>query len=53
MTSALLLLSVILEFLFFSDLLGGAVFIFGVSKRLVLVALFAWAYFVSLKTQGG
>ena len=51
-TSVFLLLSVITEFLFFSNMLGGAVFIFGVTKRLVLSVLFASAYFYSLKPGG-
>jgi len=51
-TSAFLLLSIILEFMFFSNLLGGALFIFGVTKRLILIVLFTSAYFVSFKPQG-
>jgi hypothetical protein len=51
-TSGFLFLSVIIEFLFFSNMLGGMVFVFGVTKRLTLSALFASAYFNSLKTQG-
>lgn len=41
-----------LRFMFFSHMLGGAVFIFGVTKRLILTALFTSAYFISLKMQG-
>lgn len=48
-TAGLLFLSVIVEFVFFIDMLGGAVFIFGVTKRLILSALFTSAYFYSLK----
>jgi hypothetical protein len=51
-TSMFLLLSVIIEFVFFSNMLGGAVFAFGVTKRLILSALFTSAYFYSLKTIG-
>ena len=51
-TSGFLFLSVIIEFLFFSHMLGGAVFLFGVTKRLILSALFTAAYFYSLKTNG-
>ncbi len=47
-----LLLSVIIEFLFFSDMLGGMVFVFGVTKRLTLSVLFASACFYSLKPKG-
>jgi len=51
-TSGFLLLSVIIEFVFFSNMLGGVLFIIGVTKRLILIALFISAYFVSLKMQG-
>ena len=51
-TSVFLLLSVIIEFVFFSNMLGGAVFVFGVTKRLILSALFTSAYFYSLKAIG-
>ena len=51
-TSAFLLLSVIIEFVFFSNMLGGAVFVFGVTKRLILSTLFTSTYFYSLKTKG-
>ena len=50
-TSGFLLLSVIIEFVFFSNMLGGAVFVFGVTKRLILSALFTSAYFYSLQTK--
>jgi hypothetical protein len=48
-TSLFLLFSVIIEFLFFSNILAGAAFVFGVSKRLILCVLFASAYFYSLQ----
>ena len=51
-TSGFLLLSIIIEFVFFSNMLGGAVFVFGVTKRLILSVLFTSAYLYSLKTQG-
>ena len=51
-TSGFLLLSVIIEVLFFSHMLGGAVFVFGVTKRLILSALFTSAYFYSIRTIG-
>jgi len=44
-----LLLSVIFEFVFYSSILGGAVFTFGVTKRMVLVVLFTTVYFYSVK----
>ena len=51
-TSGFLLLSIIIEFVFFSNTLGGAAFVFGVTKRLILSVLFTSAYLYSLKTQG-
>ena len=51
MTAGFLLLSVIIELIFFSTVLGGMVFVFGVTKRLALSLLFASAYFYSLKTS--
>jgi hypothetical protein len=50
-TSGFLLLSVIIEFVFFSNMLGGMVFVFGVTKRLTLSVLFASAYFYSVKSE--
>ena len=50
-TSGLLLLSVIIELVFFINMLGGAVFVFGVTKRLILSTLFTSAYFYSLKNM--
>lgn len=50
-TSGFLLLSVIIEFIFFSNMLGGMGFVFGVTKRLILCVLFTSAYFYSLKTE--
>ena len=50
-TSGFLLLSVIIEFMFFSNMLGGMGFVFGVTKRLFLSVLFTSAYFYSLKTE--
>jgi hypothetical protein len=47
--SVFLLLSAIIELMFFRDILGGAIFTFGASKRFFLVALFTAAYFISLK----
>jgi hypothetical protein len=51
-TSGFLLLSVIIEFIFFGNMLGGTGFVFGVTKRLFLSVLFTSAYFYSLKTEG-
>lgn len=51
-TSGFLFLSVIIEFVFFSNMLGGVIFVFGISKRLILSLLFTSAYFYSLKMDG-
>ncbi len=51
-TSGFLLLSVIVEFVFYSNMLGGPVFVFGVSKRLVLSLLFLSNYFYSFRSKG-
>lgn len=50
-TAGFLLLSVIIELVIFNMVLGGAVFVFGTSKRLVLAALFTMSYFYSLKYE--
>ncbi len=52
-TSGFLLSSVIIEFVFYNSMLGGAVFVFGVTKRLILSVLFTAAYFNSFKMQDG
>ncbi len=49
-TSAFLLLSVVFDFVLFSSMLGGLVFVIGVTKRLILSLLFTSAYFYSIKT---
>ena len=48
-TSVGLILSVIVELVFFRDMLGGAGFLFGVSKRILLAVLAAAVYFYSLR----
>jgi hypothetical protein len=50
-TSVLLFLSVIVELVFFSDMLGGAGFIFGVTKRILLSLLATAVYFYSFRNQ--
>ncbi len=50
-TSGLLFISVIVELVFFSKMLGGAGFIFGVSKRLFLGSLATFIYFYSFKKE--
>lgn len=50
-TSVFLVLSVIVEFAFYGNSLGGLGFMFGVSKRLIISALFTAAYFYSYKTK--
>ena len=46
-TSVLLFLSVVVELVFFQDMLGGAGFIFGVTKRILLGVLATAIYFYS------
>jgi hypothetical protein len=50
-TSVLLVLSVVTELVFFGDMLGGAGFIFGATKRMVLSVVAAAVYFYSFRTQ--
>jgi hypothetical protein len=50
-TSGLLFLSVIIDFVFFSNMLGGAGFKFGVAKRIFLSVLAASIYFYSFNTK--
>jgi len=46
-----LLLSVIMELVFYGHLLGGPVLVFGVTKRLVLTTLFTSAYLYSRRNE--
>ena len=48
-TSGLLFLSVIIELVFFRNMLGGIGFTFGVTKRMFLSVLATAVYFYSLK----
>ena len=48
-TSVALILSVIIELVFFRNVLGGAGFLFGAAKRTLLSVLFAVSYFYSLR----
>jgi hypothetical protein len=50
-TSGFLFLSVIVELVYFGNMLEGIGFIFGVTKRLFVSLLFTGAYFYSLKTK--
>ena len=50
-SSVFLFLSVIVELVYFGDMLGGIGFQFGVTKRLVVSLLFTGAYFYSLKPK--
>jgi hypothetical protein len=50
-TSVLLVLSVVTELVFFGDMLGGAGFIFGATKRMVLSVVATAIYFYSFRTQ--
>jgi hypothetical protein len=50
-TSVLLFLSVIVELVFYGDMLGGGGFVFGVTKRVVLSTAATSAYFYSFRNQ--
>ena len=50
-TSALLFLSVIVELMFYGDMLGGGGFVFGVTKRVLLSTAATAVYFYSLRNQ--
>lgn len=50
-TASLIFISVIVEIFFWSDLLKGFGFIFGVCKRLFLMAFFSFIYFYSFKKE--
>ncbi len=49
-TSVFLFLSVIVELMFFRDMLGGAGFMFGVTKRILLGVLATAIYFYSFRS---
>ena len=46
-TAALLLVSIVLEVVFYRPLLGGSGFVFGVGVRVALIAKFSFSYFYS------
>jgi hypothetical protein len=50
-TSALLFLSVIVELVFYGDMLAGGGFVFGVTKRVVLSTAATAVYFYSFRSQ--
>ena len=50
-TSILLFLSVIVELMFYGDMLGGGGFVFGATKRLVLSTVATAVYFYSIRNQ--
>ena len=50
-TSTLLFLSVIVELVFYGDMLGGGGFVFGVTKRVVLSTVATAVYFCSFRNQ--
>jgi len=50
-TSVLLFLSVIVEFAFYGDMLGGSGFVFGVTKRILLSVVATAVYFYSFRNQ--
>ena len=47
-TAVLLLISIVIELAFFSDILGGSDFTFGIVARLLLITKFSFSYFYSL-----
>ena len=51
-TSVLLFLSVIVELVFYGDILGGGGFVFGVTKRILLSVVATAVYFFSFRYQG-
>ena len=50
-TAGWLLLSIILEVVFYSHMLGGSWFTFGVVKRLIISVSFSWAYCHAMKNR--
>ena len=50
-TSTLLFLSVIVELVFYGDMLGGGGFVFGVTKRILLSTVATAVYFYSFRNQ--
>jgi hypothetical protein len=50
-TSLFLILSVIVEMIFFGDMLGGTGFILGATKRVLLSVVATAAYFYSFRNQ--
>lgn len=50
-TSAFLILSVVIELLFYGDMLGGGGFVFGVTKRIVLSSTAIAVYVYSLMRE--
>jgi hypothetical protein len=50
-TSMLLFLSVIVEFVFYGDMLRGGGFVFGVTKRILLSVVATAVYFYSFRNQ--
>jgi hypothetical protein len=48
-TALLLLVSIIIEVLFYQNILGGRGFVFGVVARLLLITKFSFSYYYSIK----
>ena len=44
-TAALLLVSIVMEMLFYRSMLGGSGFVFGIALRVALIAKFSFSYF--------
>jgi len=49
-TAVLLLVSIILEIMFYRPMLGGSAFIIGIGMRAALIMKFSWSYFYSRST---
>ena len=52
-TAVLILISIVLELMFYRSLLGGSGFVFGVGLRVALIAKFCTSYFYSRERLAG
>lgn len=50
-TAVLLLISILVELVFYQDLLSGRLFVFGVVLRLLIISKFSFSYFYSLQSR--
>ena len=51
-TALFLFLSIVIEALVYPHVLTGLFFVFGVTKRCILVGLFSYIYFIAVKESG-